>query len=189
MRGTLHVLPADELPLWHAALTRAGVIRVRGWRRFGITLEELDRLTEAVAAALDGRVMTREELAQEVGRLTGSPAFGAKLALGSWGTILKPAAFAGRLCFGPSLGQRVRFTHPDTWLAAVPPPADVKMGPQAAVAAVTRRYLAAYGPATYQDLGRWWSGGGHFHRPAMDRLARRGSVCSAHTSSPSEAIH
>jgi Winged helix DNA-binding domain len=161
MRGTLHLLPADELPLWHAALNTSRRYKSPVlWQRFGITLEELDRLTEAVAAALDGRVMTREELAQEVGRLAGSAAFGAKLALGSWGTILKPAAFAGRLCFGPSLGQRVRFTHPETWLASPQPPADVKMGPQAAVAAVTRRYLAAYGPATYQDLGRWWSGGG-----------------------------
>jgi hypothetical protein len=159
MRGTLHLLPADELPLWHAALTTSRRYRKAAlWRRFGITLEELDRLTEAVAAALDGRVMTREELAQEVGRLTGSAAFGAKLALGSWGTILKPAAFAGHLCFGPSLGQRVRFTHPETWLAAAPP-ADVKMDPQAALAAVTRRYLAAYGPATYHDFARWWGGG------------------------------
>ena len=95
---------------------------------FGITLEELDRLTEAVATALDGRVMTREELMQEVGRITGSAAFGTKIAESSWGTILKPAAFTGRLCFGPSVGQRVRFTRPDSWLAAagypLGPPAD-----------------------------------------------------------------
>jgi hypothetical protein len=163
MRGTLHLLPADELPLWYAALsTSRRYLRPKLWQKyFGITLEELDRLTEAVGAALDGRVMTREELGQEVVRLTGSAAFGAKIAKSSWGTILRPAAFTGRLCFGPSLGQRVRFTRPDTWLAtAAPPPADVKMGPQAAVAAVTRRYLAAYGPATYHDLARWWSGGG-----------------------------
>jgi len=158
MRGTLHLLPADELPVWHAALgTSRRYLRPAQWQKyFGITLEELDRLTDAVAAALDGRVMTREQLVQEVGRLTGSAAFGAKLAQSSWGTILKPAAFAGRLCFGPSLGQRVRFTRPDTWLAAAPPPVDA----QAATAAVTRRFLAAYGPATYHDLARWWGGGG-----------------------------
>src|SRR5216683_1512951 len=152
MRGTLHLLPANELPLWHAALsTSRRYLKPALWQKyFGITIEELDRLTEAVAAALDGRVMTREELVQAVGRLTGSAAFGAKLAQ-SWGTILKPAAFAGRLCFAPSLGQRVRFTRPDTWLASAPPPAN----PQAATAAVTRRYLAAYGPATYHDLARW----------------------------------
>jgi uncharacterized protein YcaQ len=158
MRGTLHLLPASELSLWHAALgTSRRYLRPAAWQKyFGITIEELDRLTEAVATALEGRVMTRTELMQEVARLTGSPAFAAKLAESSWGTILKPAAFTGRLCFGPSLGQRVRFTRPDTWLAAAPAPVD----PQAATAAVTRRFLAAYGPATYHDLGRWWNGGG-----------------------------
>jgi hypothetical protein len=119
MRGTLHLLPAAELPLWHAALRTSKRYRTPAfWRRcFGITLEDVDRLTEAIGAALDGRVMTREELAREVGRLTGSAAFETGLAQGGWGTILKPAAFAGHLCFAPSVGQRVRFTRPDTWLA------------------------------------------------------------------------
>src|SRR5216684_3496621 len=91
MRGTLCLLPASELPLWHAALgTSRRYLKPALWMKyFGITIEELDRLTEAVAAALDGRVMTREELVQEVGRLTGSAAF-AKLVQSSWGTILKP---------------------------------------------------------------------------------------------------
>src|SRR5574341_737581 len=147
MRGTLHLLPASELPLWHAALsTSRRYLKPALWKKyFGITLEELDRLTQAVAAALDGRVMTREELAQEVRRLTGSAKFGAKLAQGSWGTILKPAAFTGRLCFGPSLGQRVRFTRPDTWLAAAGYPPGPPVDPHAATAVVTRRYLTAYG--------------------------------------------
>jgi hypothetical protein len=70
--------------------------------------------------------------------------------------ILRPAAFSGRLCFAPSIGQRVRYTHPDTWLATKLPPVD----PQKATAEITRRFLAAYGPATYRDLGRWWAGGG-----------------------------
>jgi hypothetical protein len=158
MRGTLHLLPAGELSLWHAALgTSRRYLRSASWQKFfGITLDELDRLTEAVAVALDGRVITREELAREVGRLMGSAAFGAKVAESSWGTILRPAAFTGYLCFGPSLGQRVRFTHPHTWLAAPPPPVD----PESVPAAVARRYLAAYGPATHRDFGRWWNGSG-----------------------------
>jgi len=158
MRGTLHLLPADELPLWHAALgTSRRYLKPAAWKtHFGITIEELDRVTEAVATALEGRLLTREELAREVGRLTGSASFGAKLGESSWGTMLRPAAFSGRLCFGPSVGQRVRFTRPDTWLVTTRPPVD----PNEAPGAVTRRYLSAYGPATYQDLGRWWTGGG-----------------------------
>jgi hypothetical protein len=121
-------------------------------------MEELNRLTDAVATALEGRLLTREELAREVGRLIGSAAFGAKIGESSWGTILRPAAFAGRLCFGPSVGQRVRFTRPDTWLAASGCPVGPVVDPVAATAAVTRRFLEAQGPATYHDLARWWGG-------------------------------
>jgi hypothetical protein len=158
MRGTLHLLPAKELKLWHAALaTSRRYLKPTAWQKyFGISIEELDALTEAVGTALEGRVMTREELADEVGRLMESPALGAKLVESSWGSILKPAAFTGRLCFGPSTGQRVRFTHPDTWVRASVPVVDS----QEAVAAITRRFLAAYGPATHHDLARWWNGGG-----------------------------
>lgn len=157
MRGTLHLLPADDLPLWHAALSTSRRYRKPGlWRRFGLTLDQLDRLTETIGHALDGCVMTREELAQKVGRLTGSAKLGTKLAYGSWGTILKPAAMTGRLCFGPSIGQRVRFTRPGSWVDALGP----QMDTQTATATVTLRFLAAYGPTTYHDLARWWGGGG-----------------------------
>jgi Winged helix DNA-binding domain len=163
MRGTLHLLPADELRLWHAALgTNRRYLRPVLWKKhFGLTLEELDALTEAIGAALHGCVLTREELAQAVARVTGSAKLGARLASGSWGTILKPAAFTGRLCFAPSVGQRVRFTHPSTWLAEVRRKGDVcGLDSESAQSAVARRYLTVYGPATYHDLARWWGGGG-----------------------------
>ena len=39
--------------------------RPNAWRNyFGITLEELDALTDAIATALEGRELTREELVQ-----------------------------------------------------------------------------------------------------------------------------
>jgi len=153
MRGTLHLLPARELPLWYAGLkTSRRYLRPLLWRKhYGITLEELERLTEMIAAALENRVMTREELVKEVAKRIGSSGVAAKLAY-SWGTVLKPAAFTGRLCFGPSVGQRVRFTRPDTWLTL--PPA--RFDGQSATAEIARRFLATYGPATYRDLARWW---------------------------------
>lgn len=160
MRGTLHLLPSGELPLWHAALCAGRRLMMPAWwkKNYGITIEELDRLTEAIGDALDGRLMTREELAREVGRLTGTAAFGTKLAESSWGMILKPAALSGRLCFGPSVGQCVRFTRPVTWLAGGYPQGPL-VDPQAASAAVVRRFLSAYGPASHRDLARWWNGG------------------------------
>ncbi len=70
--------------------------------------------------------------------------------------ILKPAAFKGLLCFGPSVGQRVQFTRPDSWLARQLRGYGSGVGDKSAI---TRRFLAAYGPATVRDLGRWWGGG------------------------------
>jgi len=156
MRGTLNLLPSSELPMWHAALgTSPRFLNEAAWKRIGITLDQLDRLTEAIGGVLDGRIVTRDELAEEVRRITGSDVLGSHVGQNSWGTMLRPAAFTGRLCFGPNLGQRVRFTHPKTWLAADAGPVQ----PDAAAAGITRRFLSAYGPATDRDLARWWSGG------------------------------
>lgn len=156
MRGTLHLLPASELNLWHAALGTSQRYRnAQGWKNWlGITLEELDRMTEAIGEALDGRMLTREELIDELKRVTGSVALCEKLARDSWGTFLKPAAFQGHLCFGPSDGQRVRFTCPESWLGVARPTIDSR----SAVAMVVRRFLSAYGPATPHDVARWWGG-------------------------------
>src|SRR5947207_3525436 len=54
MRGTLHLLAAGELAMWHAALGASSLYRGAAlWRRFGMTLDDMDRLTEGVAAALE----------------------------------------------------------------------------------------------------------------------------------------
>ncbi|HWC95791.1 MAG TPA: winged helix DNA-binding domain-containing protein [Candidatus Sulfopaludibacter sp.] len=167
MRGTLHLLPSSELPLWHAGLaTCRRYLREAQWiKYFGITLEELDRVSATIGEVLDNRVMTREELVSEVVRRTGSAAFSGNAAASSWGTVLKPAAFSGVLCFGPNAGTRVQFTRPDTW---------VKLGPKidrdSATAEITRRFLAAYAPATVHDLARWWSGGVSEARQWIDSL-------------------
>ena len=62
MRGTLHLLPAAEFPLCQAALSTRRPWEARSWQRgFGVGLDELERLNAAVAEALDGRQLTRED--------------------------------------------------------------------------------------------------------------------------------
>jgi uncharacterized protein YcaQ len=151
MRGTLHLLPAAELPLWQAALaTRRGYERASWQRAFGVTLEQLDAMLRAIRQALDGKVLSREALAVEVARITGLPELGEKVRH-SWGAMLKPAASMGYLCFGPSDGQLVRFTRPDQWLEAWD-----EQDPDAALLETARRYVHACGAVTREDYARWW---------------------------------
>jgi hypothetical protein len=80
MRGTLHLLPAAEYPLWQAARSTTRGWEAASWLKgFGVTRQELRQLVDAVATALDDRMLTREELAAEVTKLTGSPELGDKL--------------------------------------------------------------------------------------------------------------
>ena len=152
MRGTLHLLPADEYALWQAALSTQYVRFTKpSWSKAaGIQPDELERLIDAVAHALDGDPLTREELAATVARQSRSPHLAEKLGE-SWGSFLKPATVRGVLCFAPSDGQKVRFTRPDRWLGPQPTidPADAELE-------IARRYLRAHGPATRDDFARWW---------------------------------
>jgi winged helix DNA-binding protein len=154
MRGTLHLLPAAELGLWIAALrtrTERHYLNASRLRYFGVTREQVLSIVDAVRAALDGEPMTRAELADAVAAETGSAELGDKLREG-FGTLLKPAAATGALCFAPNAGQEVRFARPDRWLGEQP----ALPAAQKALAEVTRRFLAAYGPATREDYARWW---------------------------------
>jgi Winged helix DNA-binding domain len=153
MRGTLHLLPAGELGLWLAGLsTYRHYLKPAWFKAFEITEEELYELIGAVAAALDGAPLTRAELADAVARRVGDESLREKLGQG-FGAYLKPVAFRGLLCFGPGDGQRVRFTRPDVWLGhEVEGPE-----PEDALREIARRYLAVHGPATREDLRRWWA--------------------------------
>ena len=171
MRGTLHLLPAGEFPLWQAALSTRRGYELGSWQRaFGLTLEQIDELLVAVEQSLNGKVLPREALATEVASRTGSPELGDRLRSG-WGAMLKPAAFRGKLCFGPSEGQRVCFTRPDQWVAGWR-----QEDPDAALLETARRYIRAAGVVTREEYARWWGmqppQGGRVLRALGDELVR-----------------
>jgi hypothetical protein len=150
MRGTLHLVPSKDLPLYSAAMNRYGMRNTNAWLKWmQITEPELTDLIDAIGRTLDGHALTREELIAKVGR--GRPER-VQLAMRSgWGGVLKPVARRGLLCFGPSRGQSVTFVGPEQWLGGWR-----DMDPDAALIEVARRYLRAYGPATKSDFTRWW---------------------------------
>ena len=153
MRGTLHLLRADELALYTGALARLRPrYEVPAWQRhFGVTQAQAEAMLAAVAAELAGPPRTRAELAAGAAARAGNPALEAKLARG-FGELLKPAAFTGDLCFAPPDGQRVRFTRPADWLEGF-----AHAGPDEPSAhEVVRRYLRAYGPAPREQFQRWF---------------------------------
>jgi hypothetical protein len=150
-RGTVHLLPRDELPLWCAALGAAPI---------GSSLPASARIDpiqaaailDAIAAALSsGTSLDTEELdAAVVGRLgtwAGEqvvPAFGGWWP--RWRQAISLAANRGILSFGENRGSRVTFLG-----AGVTPEADTSR----AQGWLLHRYLATYGPATAANYGRW----------------------------------
>lgn len=152
MRGTLHLLPVDQ-----AAAYLALVATVRNWEKpswqkaFGATPADLEAIAAAATEALGGgKALTREELTAEVVDRTGSQHLAEALGSG-WGTLLKPLAWWGVLCYGPPQGNRVTFASP----AHQVPGWSVLPTVQDAARTVIRAFLGAHGPATPKMFDAW----------------------------------
>jgi hypothetical protein len=132
----------------------------RSWERpswtkaFGATPAMIERLRDRVARALDGATLTRDELIAAIVADAQLAPLGDELRSG-WSTLLKPLAWQGVVCHGPSLGTRVTFRRPQDasadWAGI---PAVEEAAPRA-----IRAYLTAYGPATADAFSGWLSGG------------------------------
>jgi Winged helix DNA-binding domain len=149
MRGTLHLLAAEDLALYVAVLGPQWDDPGGAWLRgFGVTREQYDAILEGVPRALGARPKTREQLVDKLAEVEGAE-LRQKL-LSGWGALLKPSARRGDLAFGPNRGRNVTFVRPDRWLRGFK-----RMDGEEARPELIRRFLAAYGPATADDLLRW----------------------------------
>jgi hypothetical protein len=170
LRGTLHLHPAGELALWHAArraVTGAASGELAAWRdpagvdHPAIGSREAKAIRAAVWDALDGRCLLREEIAAEVVKRVG-PGPRERLRSGF-------AFFLADLCQGPPRGAKVTFVRPDQWVEGWQ---EVDEG--RALADVCRRYLRTYGPAGPADFREWFSAQAfkaHEARRLFDSLA------------------
>jgi Winged helix DNA-binding domain len=154
-RGTVHLLPAQDLPMWTGALSAIPPSRGSQANDVRLTPEQTDEVVQAIAVALDDAELTVDELGEAV--VAGAGPWAGDLVMPAfngmwprWRQALSTAGNRGALCFGPNRGPRVTYTNPRRWLPGFQP-ADG----QTALAGVVRRYLHAYGPATPEQFARW----------------------------------
>jgi hypothetical protein len=149
-RGTVHLLPAAELPKWVAALTVAPLRPSGVPDSVRMTCEQVDQVLRAAANAVATTALTIDELTEAivatVGSWAGDPvmeAFQGKWP--RWRQVLHLAGMRGMLCFGPNRGRKTTYTSP--------PPAQPHTGD--AVPWLLDRYLHAFGPSTPARFANW----------------------------------
>lgn len=195
-RGTVHLLPTRDLPMWTGALAE---VPARGLQPDGVRLtsEQSEQVIAAIATALGEAELTVDELSEAVVELAGSwagdpvvPAFQGMWP--RWRQAMHLAAFRGVLCFGPNRGRKVTYTNPRRWSPGFEP-----QEPRAALAGVVKAYLHSYGPATPKAFARWfaapdgWAGrvfeslAGELERVEVEGTAAW--VVAGDTAMPSEA--
>ncbi|WP_229706354.1 winged helix DNA-binding domain-containing protein [Micromonospora sonchi] len=170
-RGTVHLLPARELPLWTGALGALPPARNSMPADARLAPDQIDQVVAALAEALADAELTIDELTAAVAARTGPwaadpvvPAFGSMWP--RWRQAMHLAAHRGALCFGPNRGRKVTYTSPQRWLPGFQPaPAP------GALADLIRRYLHAYGPATPQQFAQWLSAPRRWAAQLFDSLA------------------
>ena len=98
MRGTLHLVPAEDLPVFTAAMRGPWVKQRGSWLKFvGLTEAELGKLVVTIGGLLNGQPMAREEIIAIAGK--GQSTKVREWLKSGWGGFLKPVARAGQLLF------------------------------------------------------------------------------------------
>ena len=144
LRGTLHIHPANELPVWAAAMR---AVEPPWYERYGLDEAQGEELLDAIGDSLDGRCLLREELAAEVAKRAGE---WTREWIGSgWGYIIGSSARVGKLCHGPPRGPKVTFVRTDQWIGW----RDVE--PATALAEAAKRFIETYGPAGPRQFSEW----------------------------------
>ncbi len=147
MRGTLHLLAADDLP-WMLELlcTRVLAGLTARWAQLELTEADAERAREIVHTALaGGRRMRRADLLAAIDD-AGVATTGQRGA-----HLLGFLARTGTLCLGPTDGAGEQlFVLLDDWVRS-----PRRLSGDEARRELARRFFLGHGPATVHDLARW----------------------------------
>lgn len=146
MRGTMHLVPVDDLSWLLAFLGPIFIHKSqRRYKQLGLDPEARMRAKKVIRDVLGRRgPLTRPELAEALAA-KGIPVGGQAIA-----HLVRYAALEGVICFGPEREGNLTYVNLEDW---VQPEGQLDEG--RAGAELARRYLEAYGPATPEDFASW----------------------------------
>ena len=141
MRGTIHFVAAEDLGWLRALFAPAELRRAhRSLDKLGVPDPDRPRAVEAIVDALADGPLTRADLCDRLERV-GIATGGQRAA-----HLPRLAALEGHVCFGPPQDGK------DTYALVTGLPGTTPSDP---VAELAKRYLAAYAPASAQDMATW----------------------------------
>lgn len=145
MRGTLHVVPAEDVA-WTVALMCARPLAAAASRRgqIGLTDAHVAAAWEVAERVLRGAGATRAEL------LAAWSEAGVPTAGGPGYHLIALLAQSGVVCQGPFRGSEQLIVLVEEWV-----PRRRQVDGDEALAELARRFVVGHGPATDKDLARW----------------------------------
>jgi len=155
MRGTLHVIPSSELPIYNKALKKMwfeqhGHLKDRPeW----LSIEEIENIVyPKILEVLSDRPLRRQELKAKVCSLLRSESKPYETLFSAWGGILKETCYEGLTVHAQPCGAESCFARLDKWL----PNLNLdSIDEEEAKEKLFLKYLSGYGPASVQDFTSW----------------------------------
>ncbi len=150
LRGTLHLIPEEDLPLYIPSQGAAEDVAETGWYRFlqthGAPLPP-DRAKFFAATLMEqiGQGVAEREALRAKCRQMGMTGDEERHIFHPWGGMIAELAQLGLVAFTPSQKKLYRLCAPFTPLS-----------PSATNMEKARRYLSAYGPATLRDMAAFF---------------------------------
>lgn len=155
MRGTLHIIPSRELPLYNNALKRmwfehhGRYMNKPDWPSRG---ERESKLYPRIKGALAGKPLSRKELCNRVRFLLANEAQPYERLFSAWGGILKETSYLGLTVQAEPWGRESCFARLDKWLPGIYLNG---ISEKTARQQLLKKYLHGYGPASAQDFACW----------------------------------
>lgn len=160
VRGTVHVIAADDLSLFRNALRPEWEGRWSAYLDRHVTHKQRQMAADAARELLTDGPLIRSQMLAGARRLLRTDDDWLEYLFGGWGGVLKDMSYRGDIVCGAIDGGEVQFALTDAWLdgaASGLSGDDQAHSPDDALGRLLVRYLEGYGPATLQDFV-YWSG-------------------------------
>ena len=164
LRRTLHLLPARDFQMYIAAMRDWSMTQTQNLlTRIGASPKHVDTMIDVVMDALADGPKTQQDL---LARANKKAEKGMRKWLKYAWSAMRPAIVEGLIVYGEPRGAEATFVRVDQWL-----PKQRKVDAGDARLELAKRFLTAFGPATYRDFTKWSGLPTSVTKPLFDDMA------------------